>query len=438
MNNTLDLDPELNALLKSEIKRQHEGIELIASENYTSNGVLQLLGSLLTNKYSEGLPGKRYYGGNEYIDMIEILCQERALIAFNLSKDEWGVNVQPYSGSICNLAAYNGLLNPHDRIMGLSLSSGGHLTHGYYTEKPVSASSIFYESLPYHLNSDGFIDYDRLEIDSINFRPRLIICGYSAYPRDLDYKRFREIADNVNAYLLCDMAHFSGLVVANEYNNPFEYCDIVTTTTHKTLRGPRAGMIFYKKEYEKEINFSVFPTFQGGPHNNQIGALCFQLKEVTKPYFKEYIQQVKLNAKTMANEFIQRGYNIVTNGTDNHIVLCNLKDKGITGSKIEKICEYVNISINKNSIIGDKSALNPGGIRLGVAAITTRGMVESDIIKVVDYIDKIIKIAINIQERIQSKSLKSFCNELDNYSELMTIKDDIISFSKKFTFYSNL
>jgi len=436
MNKSLqESDPFLYNLIQQEEKRQNEGLELIASENITSLSVRECLGSVLTNKYSEGLPGKRYYGGNEVIDKIESLCIERALEAFNLDPNEWGVNVQPYSGSVANFAAYSGLLNPGDKLMGLDLPSGGHLTHGFQTErKKISYTSVYFESMAYHVGEDGLIDYDRLEKDAIDFIPQLIICGYSAYPRDLDYNRFRQIANINNSYLLCDMAHYSGLVATGECNNPFEYCDIVTSTTHKTLRGPRSGLIFFRKELEEQINFAVFPGLQGGPHEHQIAAIATQLKEVITPEFKIYIKQVKLNATVMADEFIKLGYDVCTQGTDNHLVMIVVRSKGITGSKIEKICEYVNISINKNAVPGDKSALTPGGIRLGTPALTTRGFKENDIRTVVTFMNIVINIALEIQEET-GKPLKKFIEAFPNNKELNKIKDDIIDFASGFDYY---
>jgi len=434
MQNLQEKDLQLFNLISEEKERQRCGLELIASENFTSKQVMECLGSILTNKYSEGLPGARYYGGNEIIDKIENLCIERALKTYNLSGEEWGVNVQPYSGSVANMAAYLGVLKPHDRIMGLDLPSGGHLTHGYYTaKKKISATSIIFESFGYRVNSEGFIDYDELAEISERFKPKMIICGASAYPRDLDYSRFREIADKCGAYLLCDMAHISGLVATGEMNNPYEYCDIVTTTTHKTLRGPRSGIIFFKKKFQSEINFSVFPGLQGGPHEHQIAGVATQLLEAQTPEFKHYIQQVKKNAKTMAQEFIKRGYKLSTNGTDNHLLLISLRDKKITGSKIEKICEAVHISINKNAVPGDTSALQPGGIRIGTSALTTRECKENDCVIVVELIHKAILLALKIQDKV-GKKLVDFSKELTDNPEVKLLKKEVNNFARNFPF----
>jgi glycine hydroxymethyltransferase len=440
MNNKLkETDNDIYNLINEEKERQKNSLELIASENYTSKAVMECLGSILTNKYSEGMCGSRYYGGNIVIDKIEKLCMERALKAYRLDKTIWGVNVQPYSGSPANLAVFNGILNPHDRIMGLDLPSGGHLTHGFYTsKKKISATSVYYESLGYHIKENGYIDYDELEKLANYFKPKLIICGYSAYPRDLDYKRFRKIADNVNAYLMCDMAHFSGLVVTEELKSPFDYCDIVTTTTHKTLRGPRSGMIFYKLEYKKNIDQSVFPGLQGGPHNHQIAGLAVQLKEVMKPEFKEYIIQVKKNIKALSEELIKLGYSLSTNGTENHLLLMNLRPLGLTGSKVEKLCELCNISLNKNTVYGDKSALSPSGIRIGSSSLTTRGLKEKDFRKIAIFLHEIIKLALEIQSK-SGKKLKDFNLYLNNdyvKCKLNDIKDEVLNFIKNFEYYN--
>ncbi|KAF0711686.1 hypothetical protein As57867_005127, partial [Aphanomyces stellatus] len=304
-------DPELFNLIEHEKNRQWKCLELIASENFTSRAVMDCLGSCLTNKYAEGYPSARYYGGNEVIDKIESLCQSRALQAYGLNPEEWGVNVQPYSGSPANFAVYTALLRPHDRIMGLDLPSGGHLTHGFYTyskaentRKAVSATSVYFESLPYRVHPEtGLIDFDKLAESAALFKPAMIVCGGSAYPRDWDYESFRKIADDNGSLLMCDMAHYSGLVATKEHKSPFELCDIVTTTTHKSLRGPRAGMIFYRKDargFENKINQAVFPGLQGGPHEHQIAAIATQLKEVMTPEFKQYVVQLKANCKALA------------------------------------------------------------------------------------------------------------------------------------------
>lgn len=430
-------DSTLFNILKNEFNRQRLGIELIASENFASQGVLNYLGSVFTNKYSEGLPNKRYYGGNKYIDQLETLCQERALNAYRLNPEEWGVNVQPYSGSVANIALYLGVLNLHDRIMGLDLPSGGHLSHGFYTpSKKISKTSVMFESLPYKIKEDGLIDYDKLEENALLFNPKMIICGGSAYPRDWDYKRFRDIADKVNAYLLCDMAHVSGLVAADELNNPFEYCDFVTTTTHKTLAGPRSGMIFFRKEYTNSINESVFPGVQGGPHQNKIAALAYQLNVASTPEFKNYIVKVKENAKTLAHELQNMGFNISTNGTDNHIVLVDLKNKGISGSKFEKVCELAEISVNKNTVYGDKNAMNPSGVRLGTAAMTSRECGELEIKQIASFLNDVAEICVKIQEE-RGKKLVDFNRDIENNTDIHDLRTRVNEFSGKLYFPSD-
>lgn len=354
--------------MEKEKVRQRDSLVLIASENFTSKSVFDALGSVMSNKYSEGYPGARYYGGNEQIDKAELLCQKRALEAFNLDPAKWGVNVQSLSGSPANFQAYAAVLAPHDRIMALDLPHGGHLSHGYQTDnKKISAVSVFFETFPYRLNeSTGLIDYEKMEENAKLYRPKLIVAGASAYARLIDYEKMREIANNSNAYLLSDMAHISGLVSAGVIPSPFDHSDIVTTTTHKSLRGPRGAMIFYRKgvrsvnkkgeethyDLENKINFSVFPGSQGGPHNHTISALATALKQALTPEYKAYQLQVLHNSKRFAEVLMSLGYTLVSGGTDNHLLLVNLKKSknGLDGARVERVLELANIATNKNTM----------------------------------------------------------------------------------------
>jgi glycine hydroxymethyltransferase len=435
-------DPEMFDLIEQEKSRQWRSLELIASENFTSRAVMDCLGSALTNKYAEGLPHARYYGGNEVVDQVEELCQKRALAAYGLDPEKWGVNVQPYSGSPANFAVYTALLRPHDRIMGLDLPSGGHLTHGFYTfskkegtRKAVSATSVYFESLPYRVHPEtGYIDYEQLDQNAALFKPAMIIAGGSAYPRDYDYAKFRQIADANGALLMMDMAHTSGLIATGEQTSPFEFCDVVTTTTHKSLRGPRAGMIFFRKDdrgFETKINQAVFPALQGGPHEHQIAAIATQLKEVATPEFKVYSQQVKKNASALAEKLSSMGYTIASGGTENHLVLWDLKPKGVTGSKYEKVCDAVNITLNKNCVPGDRSAITPGGVRIGAPALTTRMMVESDFEQIAQFLHEALEICLVIQAATGPK-LKDFIPALETNADLKALRTKVNNFATTF------
>jgi len=404
-------DPELSEIIRKESCRQFFSLELIASENYTSRAVLEANSSIFTNKYAEGYPKKRYYGGCEFVDELELLTQKRALKAFNISPEQFGVNVQALSGSPANFAVYAGLLHPGDTIMGMKLTHGGHLTHGAITPtgKKLSNSSIFFNSVQYGVDPiTGLIDYPALKLLAEEHRPKLIIVGGSAYSRDYDYHQFKIIADSVGAYLMADVAHTSGLIATGLLDSPFEYCDIVTTTTHKTLRGPRAALIFYKNSLKECIDFSVFPGTQGGAHYNTISAVATALHQVSSIEFKDYALSVQLNARVLANELTSLGFTIVTGGTDNHLMLIDLTSHGISGSKFEKIAEMCGMSLNKNTIPADRSALNPNGIRIGTPAMTSRGFNETDFKLTARWLLDILHICKAIQVYASTNKLSDF------------------------------
>ena len=409
-------DIQVKKLIEAEKKRQKKVINLIASENYVSKDVLIALGSELTNKYAEGYPSKRYYGGNEIVDKIERLCIERALKLFNLDSNEWHVNVQPLSGSPANLAVYLALLgapqkvaeanqkpatnNQLPKIMGMSLDHGGHLTHGH----KVSATGKFWQQIPYGLDATTeTVNYDQLKELSMKEKPAIVVSGYTAYPRIVDWAKMREVADAGGALLMVDMSHVAGLVAGEAYPSPFPYADIVTTTTHKTLRGPRAALIFVRRdarELDKKIDKAVFPGLQGGPHVNQIAAVAVALKEAAGPTFKKYAEQVKKNAKILANELSKYGWRLISGGTDSHLILVDTwnggknNEKGagcVSGKEASERLEKAGIIVNKNAIPFDtRPPADPSGIRLGTAAETTRGRKEKDFVKIAKTIDKVL------------------------------------------------
>ena len=379
-------DPEIAAAMNDELKRQQYHIELIASENIVSKAVMSAMGSILTNKYAEGYPGKRYYGGCEYVDVVEDLARERAKELFGCEY----VNVQPHSGAQANMAVFFAMLTPGDTVMGMGLSDGGHLTHG----SPVNMSGKYFHVVPYGVNEDGYIDYDEVLRIAKEAKPKLIVAGASAYPREIDFKKFREIADEVGAYLMVDMAHIAGLVATGLHMSPIPYAHVTTTTTHKTLRGPRGGMILSSNEMNEKFNFNkaVFPGIQGGPLMHVIAAKAVCFKEALSDDYKTYMQNVKDNAAALAKGLTDRGFNLVSGGTDNHLMLVDLRNMNITGKQCEKLLDAANITCNKNTIPKDPaSPFVTSGIRIGTPAVTTRGMNTADMDRIAEAISLLVK-----------------------------------------------
>lgn len=422
-------DTTVLQLLNKELERQRNGIELIASENFASLQVIQTMGSVLTNKYAEGYPAKRYYGGCEVVDEVENLAIDRLKQVFNLS---WA-NVQPHSGAQANAAVFFATLTPGDKVMGLNLSMGGHLTHG----SPVNFSGKHYQVVPYGVDKEtGRVDYDDMETKALAERPKMIICGASAYSRDWDYARIRNIADKIGAIVLADIAHPAGLIAAGLLNDPFDHCHIVTSTTHKTLRGPRGGIIMLRHDFENPwglkdpkgnirkmsqlLDLAVFPGMQGGPLEHIIAAKAVAFGEILQDDFKTYGKQIIANAQAMANAFVEKGYNIISNGTDNHLMLIDLRNKGLTGKKAQETLDKAHITLNKNSVpFDDKSPFVTSGIRVGVPAVTTRGLKENDVVEVVSLIDKVLM-------------------NIDNEEIVAQVKEDVKAFMKKFPLYPEL
>ena len=390
-------DPELARSITLEIERQNSHIELIASENFVSRAVMAAMGSPLTNKYAEGYPGNRYYGGCQCVDIAENLAIERAKELFGCDY----ANVQPHAGAQANMAAFFAMLEPGDKVMGMSLAHGGHLSHG----SPVNLSGKYFNIIPYGVKDDGYIDYDQVRDIALQTKPRLIVAGASAYPRKIDFKKFRDIADEAGAYLMVDMAHIAGLVAAGQHESPIPYAHVTTTTTHKTLRGPRGGMILSNDEANEQFNFNkaVFPGIQGGPLMHVIAAKAVALKEALLPEFKTYQAQIVKNSKALAKALIARGFDLVSGGTDNHLILVDLRSKQVTGKAAEKLLDLANITCNKNAIPNDPEKPSvTSGIRLGTAAVTTRGMVEEDM----DDIAEAIRLVIEGAQHNQRQAFK--------------------------------
>lgn len=409
MNLVYQEDEEVGQAIKDEYARQNRNIELIASENIVSPTVLYAMGSVLTNKYAEGYPGKRYYGGCENVDVVENIAIERVKKIFGCEY----ANVQPHSGAQANMAVFFAVLNPGDTYMGMSLDAGGHLSHG----SPVNFSGKYFNCVPYGVNENGYIDYDNILELAKQYKPKLIIAGASAYPRIIDFKKFREIADKVGAYLMVDMAHIAGLVATGLHPSPFPYADVVTTTTHKTLRGPRGGVILSNNEINEKFNFNkaIFPGTQGGPLEHVIAGKAVAFKEALDPSFKEYQSQIVKNCKALANSLRNKGFNMVTGGTDNHLLLLDLTNFDITGKELQNRCDNVYITLNKNAIPNDpRSPFVTSGVRIGTAAITSRGMKEEDMEIIADLIYQTVTDYENNIDNIREKVV-TLCNKYPIY-----------------------
>lgn len=400
-------DPKIMEIIELETKRQREHIELIASENFVTPQVMEAMGSQLTNKYAEGYPRKRYYGGCEYVDMVEDLARDRLKELFGAEH----ANVQPHSGSNANLGVYFAVLKPGDKVLGMNLSQGGHLTHG----SPVNISGVYYNFIDYGVDKETeMIDYQQVREIALKEKPKMIVAGASAYPRIIDFEKFREIADEVGAYLMVDMAHIAGLVAAGLHPNPVPYADFVTTTTHKTLRGPRGGAILCKEKYSKMIDKAIFPGIQGGPLMHIIAAKAVSFGEAQQDSFKEYQKQIVKNAKTLADSLIERGFRLVSGGTDNHLILLDVRPKGLTGKKAEELLEAVNVTTNKNTIPFDpESPFVTSGIRIGTPAVTTRGMKEDEMKEIAKIIDLALDES-NDREQVKDKVLE-LCSKFPLY-----------------------
>lgn len=430
-------DPKIFELIKKEDERQEDVLEMIPSENYTSAAVLEALGTSLNNKYSEGYPKKRYYQGNAVADEVEILAQERAQNLFDVPF----VNVQALSGSVMNMAVYFALLEPFKgKIMGLSLSNGGHLTHG----QPQSATGKFFKSTLYALDKNGKFDFEAIEKQALKEKPDIIVCGFTAYPRIIDFKKFSKIAEKVGAYLLADVSHIAGLIVGGAHPSPVPYVDIVTTTTHKTLRGPRGALIMVTKkglkkdpDLPKKIDMAIIPGLQGGPHDNQTAAIAVALKEASSQAFKTYAKQIVANSKKLAEELLKYDFDLVSGGSDNHLILIDLRNKGISGKIAALALEVAGIVVNANGVPGDTMPpLWPSGIRLGTPAITTRGMKEKDMVKIAKWFDEVLT---EVKDEVlptdkaeRSEYFKDFRARVNKNKKLLGIAKEVKEFTKKF------